>query len=452
MQTSGQIVEPNQYYYTAVPPQPSAPQQNVSYQYAGGYFADPYMVTQPPSQSSQPVIMPVGHPGFIYMPPPSTPVYYSVPTAAATPATTASYYYTPDVYVQQTVSVPQQIIHTHAIMPGEVPVGKVKSTVRPLSTSTPQPTEYSSVPPSMGNQLPCAGNLHVAHLKYHRNMEHDDVLANLSKISVVSEETIEAENEKDCEHRPARQRRPPPVPFNYKTRMCLMYASGKHCEMGNRCKFAHGAEELRVAEAASRIPNARYKTKLCKNFGPYASNYCPYGLRCEFIHPNDKEYALLFQCSTTSQAPRNSHTIGNISQNMCNVTPETVCEAPPISVTRSAIKPAAEKILLKNRNIAGSMMCLATVGRREQVSDDSALGSGSSESGGSCAYVRALARAREVVPATVVPIKFLRRRSMSQLTLKRFNSIEKLDVTASCSHLANLEQCRRPLGILSPLK
>lgn len=454
MQTASQIVDPNQYYYAAaVPPQHTAAhhQHNMSYQYGGGGFfaADPYIVAPPPSQSSQPVIVPVGHPGFIYMPPPSAPVYYSVPSAP--PAATASYYYAPDLYVQQTMSVPQQIIHAHAIAPGEVPVSKVTSTVRPLSTSTPLPTEFSSIPPPVTNQLPYSGNTNVAPLKYRLNMEQEDVLANLSKISVVSEETIEAEIERDCEHRPPRQRCPPPVPFNYKTRMCMMYASGKRCEMGSRCKFAHGPEELRVvADPAQRIPNARYKTKLCKNFGPYASNYCPYGLRCEFIHPNDKEYA--FVCSAASQASRNSHNVGNMSQNMCNVTPETVCEAPPISVTRSAVKPAAEKILLKNRNIAGSMMCLATIGRREQTSDDSAIGSGSSESGGSCAHVKALSRAREGVPAAVVPIKFLRRRSMSQLTLKRFNSIENLDIAASCSQLANLEQNRKQIGIHSPLK
>ncbi|KAJ1361902.1 mRNA decay activator protein zfp36 [Parelaphostrongylus tenuis] len=455
MQAATQLVDPNQIYYAAVPPQPAAThQQSVPYQYGGGFFAaDPYMVAPPPSQGSQPVIMPVGHPGYIYMPPPSATVYYPVP--AAPHAATAPYYYTPDVIVQQTMPVPQQFIHTHAIVPGDVPLSKVKSTVRPLSTSTPLPTEFSSIPTTMTNLLPYAGNVNAAHFKCHRNMEQEDVLANLSKISVVSEETMEIENERDCEHRPPRQQCPPPVPLNYKTRMCMTYASGKRCEMGNRCKFAHGSEELRVIPDAvgfkvQRIPNSRYKTKLCKNFGPYASNYCPYGTRCEFIHPNDKEYA--FVCSSASQASRNSHNVGNMSQSMCNVTPETVCEAPPNSVTRSAVKPAAEKILLKNRNVAGSMMCLPTIGRREQSSDDSAVGSGSSESGVSCAHAKALTRAREGVPAALVPIKFLRRRSMSQLTLKRFNSIENLDIAASCSQLANLDQNRKQLGVLSPFK
>ncbi|XGW20675.1 hypothetical protein V3C99_004005 [Haemonchus contortus] len=450
MQPAGQIIDANQYYYTTTPAQPMAPQPGVSYQYAGGYYAEPYVVAPTPSQSAQQVVMPVGHPGFIYMQTPSNPVFYSVSAAPPATATTPQYFYTPDVFVQPQMQIPQPMPQPQTILPAEVSMNRAKSAVRPLSTSTPLPTEFTTIPPPMTNQLPYAGNLNVAHLKYHRNMEQDDVLANLSKISVVSEETIGGENEQELE-RPPRQRRPPPVPFNYKTRMCLTYASGKQCEMGSRCKFAHGLEELRVADAPPRAPNARYKTKLCKNFGPYASNYCPYGLRCEFIHPNDKEYALV--CPVPSRPPtRNPNVIENISQNMCNVTPETICEAPPISVTRSAVKPAAEKILLKNRNIAGSMMCLATAGRREHNSDDSAIGSGSSESGGSLAHAKALARARENFQVPTVPMKFIRRRSMSQLTLKRFNSIENLDVAASCSQLANLELNRGSMNILSPLK
>ncbi|WKX91377.1 hypothetical protein Q1695_009879 [Nippostrongylus brasiliensis] len=451
MQPAGQIIDTNQYYYAAAPPQHMTPQPGVSYQYASGFYAEPYMVAaSTPSQSSQPVIMPVGHPGFIYMPPPSNPVYYSVPAAAAAPAatTTTPYFYAPDVYVPQTMPVPQPIA-THSVVPAEVPVSRTKSAVRPLSTSTPLPTEFAQIAPPMTNQLPYAGN--VAHLKYHRNIEQDDVLANLSKISVVSEETVGGENEKEIEHRPPRQRRPLTVPFNYKTRMCLTYASGKQCEMGSRCKFAHGPEELRVADAPPKAPNARYKTKLCKNFGPFASNYCPYGLRCEFIHPNDKEYALVCP-APPHPSSRNPNHIDNLSQNMCNVTPENMCDAPPICVTRSAVKPAAEKILLKNRNIAGSMMCLASTGKREHPSDDSAIGSGSSESGGSVTHAKVMARARESIQTQTVPIKFLRRRSMSQLTLKRFKSTENLDVAASCSQLANLDLNHAPMSVFSPLK
>ncbi|KAK6728858.1 hypothetical protein RB195_006119 [Necator americanus] len=427
MQVPGQLVDPNQFYYAPVPAQPSTGQPGVPYQYAGGFYTDPYMVA--PAQASQQVIMPVGQPGFIYMPSPTAPVYYSVPTAA--PATATPFFYSPEVYVQPAVAVPPQMAQPHTIIPAEV--SKTKSAVRPLSTSTPLPTEFGTIPPSapVPNQIPYPGN--GLPLKCHRNAEHDDVLANLSKISVVSEEhdtTVEVLNEREFE-RPVRQRRPPPVPSNYKTRMCMTYASGRQCEMGARCKFAHGPEELRVTETPQRAPNSRYKTKLCKNFGPYSANYCPYGLRCEFIHPTDKEYALL--CS--APPPR-----------------QVRCQTVVGNVTRSAVKPAAEKILLKNRNIAGSMVCLATAGRRDQTSDDSAIGSGSSECGASLAQARALARVRDSVSVPTVPIKFLRRRSMSQFTLKRFNSSENLDIAASCSQLAAIEQNRGPTSMFSPLK
>lgn len=69
---------------------------------------------------------------------------------------------------------------------------------------------------------------------------------------------------------------------------------------------------------------------------------------------SDRYAVLRFQCPASSHPPtRNSTKAENLSQNMCNVTPETVCDGPPIAVTRSAVKPAAEKILLKNRNVAG---------------------------------------------------------------------------------------------------
>ncbi|CAJ0594759.1 unnamed protein product [Cylicocyclus nassatus] len=261
--------------------------------------------------------------------------------------------------------------------------------------------------------------------------------------------TLEVFNEREYD-RAFRQRRPAPPASNYKTKMCMTYASGRQCEMGSRCKFAHGPEELRVAETQpQRQLNSRYKTKLCKNFGPYSSNYCPYGLRCEFIHPTDKEYALL-----CSRQGRNPAANGNGPQHVGDVTPETVSEAPP-AVTRSAAKPAVEEILLKNRNIAGSMVCLATAGRREQAYDDSAIGSGSSDCGASLAHAKALAKSVNILARdsgnVPVPIKFLRRRSMSQFTLKRFNSSEHLDIAASCSQLAAIEH-RTPISMFSPLK
>lgn len=58
-----------------------------------------------------------GHPGFIYMQTPSNAVYYSVPTAPA-PAT-APYFYTPDVFVQQSYPMAQPMPQTQNVIPAE---------------------------------------------------------------------------------------------------------------------------------------------------------------------------------------------------------------------------------------------------------------------------------------------------------------------------------------------
>ncbi|KAK5975711.1 hypothetical protein GCK32_020052, partial [Trichostrongylus colubriformis] len=59
MQAAGQIIDANQYYYATAPPQPMAPQPGVSYQYPGGFYAEPYVVASTPSQGAQQVMMPV---------------------------------------------------------------------------------------------------------------------------------------------------------------------------------------------------------------------------------------------------------------------------------------------------------------------------------------------------------------------------------------------------------
>ncbi|KAF8367560.1 mex-6 [Pristionchus pacificus] len=82
------------------------------------------------------------------------------------------------------------------------------------------------------------------------------------------------------------------LPSNYKTRMCTQWMDKRECSMGGSCKFAHGNQELRVPERPLRaINNPKYKTKMCKNFEPGASGLCAYAERCEYIHPNDREYA-----------------------------------------------------------------------------------------------------------------------------------------------------------------
>uniref|UniRef100_A0A1I7XHK8 C3H1-type domain-containing protein n=1 Tax=Heterorhabditis bacteriophora TaxID=37862 RepID=A0A1I7XHK8_HETBA len=343
MQHATHVVDSTQqFYYATIPHQTSstAPSAVTYPPYGGGYYQDPYMIaaTAAPNQPSQPMMMPVGHSGFIYMPQPSAPMYYATGPQPL--------YYSQEMYIPSQITVPQSVI------PSQSTIGQ-------------------------------DGILFDIH---NLNMDPDDVLVNLSKISTVSEcndsDTVCGEREKENGPRLTRERRISNViPFNYKTRLCMTYSSGKECEMGDRCKFAHGTEDLRALELTPRAPNVKYKTKLCKNFLPFASGFCPYGLRCEFIHPTDKEYSTVVGVNMQQSQPRQSRP--SALPNMCDVTPETMIEGSVPTVTRSAMKAAPEKIILKNRNVAGSMMCLASVCKKDTVSDDSAIGSGSSESGGS---------------------------------------------------------------------
>lgn len=63
----------------------------------------------------------------------------------------------------------------------------------------------------------------------------------------------------------------------YKTEMCRPYQDEGVCKYGEKCQFAHGAEELR---SVNRHP--KYKTDLCKTY--HKKGFCPYGPRCHFIH------------------------------------------------------------------------------------------------------------------------------------------------------------------------
>lgn len=62
----------------------------------------------------------------------------------------------------------------------------------------------------------------------------------------------------------------------YKTELCKKFEESKFCPYGNKCRFAHGREELFVRED----PN--YKRKNCKSF--HSDLYCSYGSRCLFKH------------------------------------------------------------------------------------------------------------------------------------------------------------------------
>ena len=99
----------------------------------------------------------------------------------------------------------------------------------------------------------------------------------------------------------------------YKTKLCRHFQQKGFCNMGDKCNFAHGYEELKQAEggaAAPKIPkndygafqkqsfgapqsqykphynnqsdSIYYKTSLCRNF--QENGYCQYGDKCKFAH------------------------------------------------------------------------------------------------------------------------------------------------------------------------
>lgn len=67
----------------------------------------------------------------------------------------------------------------------------------------------------------------------------------------------------------------------YKTELCKQYDKEVGCPYGNRCRFAHGKEEL--FGKSDKIFN--YKKKDCNSF--HSEFFCVYGSRCLFKHSED---------------------------------------------------------------------------------------------------------------------------------------------------------------------
>ncbi len=70
----------------------------------------------------------------------------------------------------------------------------------------------------------------------------------------------------------------------YKTELCKTFENTKFCPYGNKCRFAHGKDELFVK--SNIVYN--YKKKQCKSF--YKDNFCLYGSRCLFKHSFPLEF------------------------------------------------------------------------------------------------------------------------------------------------------------------
>jgi len=81
----------------------------------------------------------------------------------------------------------------------------------------------------------------------------------------------------------------------YKTELCRSWSKFGACIYDDCCHFAHGIDELR----ARPIPHRNYKTEMCKKF---LSGFCPYGVRCCFVHnPNEQYYAITGGSITNGQ-------------------------------------------------------------------------------------------------------------------------------------------------------
>jgi hypothetical protein len=63
-----------------------------------------------------------------------------------------------------------------------------------------------------------------------------------------------------------------------KVELCKNYLSNRVCPYKQRCKFAHGLEELLQNNELSH----NFRTKKCKVF--YDKKYCKFGERCNFRH------------------------------------------------------------------------------------------------------------------------------------------------------------------------
>ena len=69
----------------------------------------------------------------------------------------------------------------------------------------------------------------------------------------------------------------------YKTEICKKFQSIGNCPYGNKCRFAHGEQELIM-----KPKGKNYKKIHCKS--SFQKGYCPYGSRCNFRH-NEKDFS-----------------------------------------------------------------------------------------------------------------------------------------------------------------
>lgn len=64
----------------------------------------------------------------------------------------------------------------------------------------------------------------------------------------------------------------------YKTELCTTFGDNGFCAYGNKCRFAHGREDL----FDKHISHPKYRKSECLTF--HADGFCNYGQRCHFRH------------------------------------------------------------------------------------------------------------------------------------------------------------------------
>jgi len=68
----------------------------------------------------------------------------------------------------------------------------------------------------------------------------------------------------------------------FKTELCKSWVETKFCVYGNKCRFAHGRDEI----FNKQVNKSKYKLKACSSF--FQNSYCNYGSRCHFKHDERK--------------------------------------------------------------------------------------------------------------------------------------------------------------------
>ena len=83
----------------------------------------------------------------------------------------------------------------------------------------------------------------------------------------------------------------------YKTTLCKKFSNGQGCPYGDKCQFAHGAQELRLNNVQGIPQNMlnlnksqnsllNYKIVKCKNWDKDGT--CKYGAHCTFAHGDEE--------------------------------------------------------------------------------------------------------------------------------------------------------------------